>query len=405
MKFHTNHFTLSLISAAALTLTACGGGGGSTATAPASLTAAALTPVTTTVMDGLISNAQVCVDSNNDGICQTTETQGRTNAAGQVTLNVPTADLATVTLVAQIGLDATDADTGAVKTAYSMQTPAGKHSVISPLTTLVQTKIDADKAAGVNTSIETAETHIKSQMGLTATTVSVFDDYVAKRSSSDDHKKAGVFAATYVLSVQKSKEHDAQATASGTASTCPTSSTQLASANAETRTSSEKNDSSESHSSNEQSEQDEHAREDHIESNLLNNLEAIRQIAESDHSNKTSDDIKNLVPYVPACATTGTVTPTTPVTPVTPTVPTTPTTPAAPTASATAGKASYMSLCIACHTATPANNVSKILKGANASNTILSAISSNKGGMGYLSSSVNATVASNIAAYLATPGI
>lgn len=404
MTRHTHVFTLSLIAAAALTLTACGGGGGGTATAPASTTAAAVTPVTTTVMDGLISNAQVCVDSNNDGMCQTTETQGRTNAAGQVTLNVPTADLATAKLVAQIGLDATDADTGAVKTAYSLQTPAGKHSVISPLTTLVQTKIDADKAAGINTTIEAAETYLKSQMGLTATTVSVFDDYVAKRNRSDDHKKAGVFAATYVLSIQKSKERNAQETASGTAPTCPTTRTQLASANFETHTSSEKNDGDDSHSSNDRDEQDEHAREDRIENNLLSNLEAVRHAAESDHRDKTSDDIQNLVPYVSACATTptGTVTPTTPVTPA---APATPTTPATPSAQAIAGKASYMSLCAACHTANPANNVSKILKGANSSSAILSAISGNKGGMGYLSGSVNATVASDMAAYLATPGI
>jgi len=387
MKLHTHPFALSLIAAAALALTACGGGGGGTATAPANTTAAAFTPVTTTVMDGLISNAQVCVDSNNDGICQTTETQGRTNAAGQVTLDVPTANLATVTLVAQIGLDATDADTGAVKTAYTMQTPAGKHGVISPLTTLVRAKIDADKAAGINTTIEASETYIKSQMGLATTTVSVFDNYVAKRGSSEDHKKAGVFAATYVLSVQKSKERDAQETAAGTAPSCRT---ELTNANGETHTSGE------NHSDNEQ---DEHTRENHIESTLLSNLEAVRHAAESDHSDKSPDDIKNLVPYVSACATTttgtgtsGTVTPT-------------PTTPTAPTAQASAGKTSYMSLCAACHTSTPANNVSKILKGANSSNAILSAISGNKGGMGYLSGSVNATVASDIAAYLATPGI
>jgi hypothetical protein len=84
-------------------------------------------------MDGLIRNALVCVDSNKNGLCDVGETQAHTDANGQVTLEVPTAALATTRLIAVIGTDATDADTGAVKTGYSMTAPAGKLAVISPL--------------------------------------------------------------------------------------------------------------------------------------------------------------------------------------------------------------------------------------------------------------------------------
>jgi hypothetical protein len=51
----------------------------------------------------------------------------------------------------------------------------------------------------------------------------------------------------------------------------------------------------------------------------------------------------------------------------------------------------------------PALNISKVLNGANSPNTILNAISSNKGGMKVLS--ISTQQASDIAAYLATPNI
>jgi mono/diheme cytochrome c family protein len=56
-----------------------------------------------------------------------------------------------------------------------------------------------------------------------------------------------------------------------------------------------------------------------------------------------------------------------------------------------------------CHTATPVNNVSKVLKGANSPSTIQSAINANTGGMGFLKSTLSTQDVSDIAAYLATP--
>lgn len=100
MKISTSHFTSGLITAAVVTLTACGSGGGSGVGSPAT------TPVSTTVMDGLIKDALVCVDSNSNGVCDAGEIQGHTDANGKVTLDIPTADLATAKLVAMIGTDA-----------------------------------------------------------------------------------------------------------------------------------------------------------------------------------------------------------------------------------------------------------------------------------------------------------
>ena len=76
-----------------------------------------------------------------------------------------------------------------------------------------------------------------------------------------------------------------------------------------------------------------------------------------------------------------------------------------PAVSAVNGKTLYATNCAACHTSNPQTNVSKVLSGANAPNTILKAISSNAGGMGILKASIGATQAADLAAYLATPGI
>jgi hypothetical protein len=58
-----------------------------------------------------------------------------------------------------------------------------------------------------------------------------------------------------------------------------------------------------------------------------------------------------------------------------------------------------------CHGANPANNQANILKGANSASAITKAITGNTGGMGFLSGTIGATEASNLAAYLANPGI
>ncbi len=71
--------------------------------------------------------------------------------------------------------------------------------------------------------------------------------------------------------------------------------------------------------------------------------------------------------------------------------------------SAATGKTVYAAKCAMCHSAMPAQNFSQVLNGANSPNTILNAISSNKGGMKIIS--ISTQQASDIAAYLATPNI
>ncbi len=189
MKFCTSHFTVGLITAAALTLTACGGGGSNNATATA------VTKITPIVMDGLISNAVVCWDANNNDLCDTNEIQGITDSTGQATLSIPTSNVAGAKLLAVITAGvSSDADTGLVTTSYTLRAPAGQHTVINPLTDMAQAKITTDSTQ----TFEKAQTAVLSELGLN-NAVSIAENFIAKRSTDSNYQDASIVARTLVL--------------------------------------------------------------------------------------------------------------------------------------------------------------------------------------------------------------
>lgn len=361
MKISKSQFTLGLIAAAVISLTACGGGGSADITGNT-------TPVTTTVMDGLISNALVCVDSNNNGVCDPTETQGRTDANGKVTLDIPSAGVASAKLVAMVGTDATDMDfpTTHVPTAYVLRTPAGKHSVISPLTDMVQTKLDLDSTK----TFEAAQSEVKAQLGLD-TKVSVTDNFVAQRDGDASYKKASDRAREHVLEIQKSKDELSK----------------LSCANQEGDKS-----------------VDQRVREalasqpSSATADLENDSDVKAACNATSTPNTDCDEVKKtkIKPVITSCATpipTPTPTPTPAPTP----------TPTPTSTSAVNGKALYAAnSCGGCH-GTPPSSM-KVLNGANSPSTISSAIS----GIGQMNSYIGKFSTQNlsdIAAYLATPNI
>ncbi len=188
---------LVLTAAAALALQACGGDGDST-------TASTTTAVPVTVVDGAVRNAVVCLDKNANGVCDMGEPSGRTDASGNVTLQVDPADAGKYPILAIVGTDAVDADHGPVGVAYTMTAPADKSAVVSPLTTLVQTLIST---TGASSSV--AEAAVKAQTGLN---VSLFQDFT--KSTSADSQLAGTVARMVVVVTQK--QNAAVASAAGT---------------------------------------------------------------------------------------------------------------------------------------------------------------------------------------------
>jgi trimeric autotransporter adhesin len=130
---------IGAIGFAASALLACGGGGGSSSTTPVPTTAASFTAI-----DGLIKGAIVCIDANQNGLCDAGETQGTTDTSGAVTLNIPTADVGKYPILAVVPAGAVDADDPAnpITTGYTLKAPADNASVITPLTTLVQHQVE-----------------------------------------------------------------------------------------------------------------------------------------------------------------------------------------------------------------------------------------------------------------------
>ncbi len=196
MKLQLKRLSLALVNAALISVAGCGGGSDTVATTATTATTpdtpvtpvAPVTPVepvtpvtptappaptttnvTTTVIDGAIKNATVCMDKNSNGQCDADEVQGKTDAAGSATLAVPNADVGKFPLLALVGTDAMDADNGPVTVAYSMGAPADKTAIISPLTTLVQQTI----ASAGFTSTEAA----KAVQDSTGIATSLFDDF------------------------------------------------------------------------------------------------------------------------------------------------------------------------------------------------------------------------------------
>lgn len=89
---------------------------------------------------GYIQNARVCLDTNKNLLCDTSEPQTLTNAQGQYTLkNITVVDSQRYAVIAKITADAIVASTfSAIIKPYTLSSPIGYHQVISPLSTVTE---------------------------------------------------------------------------------------------------------------------------------------------------------------------------------------------------------------------------------------------------------------------------
>ena len=200
MDTKKNGLALAVVASLALVV-ACGGGsggggggttaggGGGTGGTPGTAT----TAVAVTVIDGALRNATVCLDKNLNGVCDTGEPSAKTDASGAASLQVDAADVGKYPVLAVVGTDAVDADNGPVTTAFVLKAPADKTSVVSPLTTLVQSQVEATGA-----STATAEATIKAQIGLD---VSLFQDFT--KSTTTEGGTLNAIARTLVITTQQ----------------------------------------------------------------------------------------------------------------------------------------------------------------------------------------------------------
>lgn len=159
------------VTAIAVLLAGCGGGSSTPANSLSGI-----------VADGYISGATACLDTNNNGVCDAGEPTGPvTDSSGKYTITgFATGQDKQYPVVIQVPATAVDSDTNtAVGTAFTLTAPAGA-SFVSPLTTLVQQKVEAGN------TVAAADASVLQLLGVAsgaASGVSALENYMALQTS------------------------------------------------------------------------------------------------------------------------------------------------------------------------------------------------------------------------------
>jgi uncharacterized repeat protein (TIGR04052 family) len=166
--------TLATSLIAAAVLTACGGGG---------TPAASTVSLSGVVADGYLTGAKVCLDKNDNSVCDAGEPFAMSIAGGKYTIDgLTAADIAAYPVVAEVPATATDTDLpGTVGKAFVLSTPKG-NTTITPLSSLVHQELLATPAL----SAASAAVKVQTAMAITANPLA---DYIAT-PDADAHLKA-----------------------------------------------------------------------------------------------------------------------------------------------------------------------------------------------------------------------
>jgi hypothetical protein len=148
MKTSLQPLALLMAAVAVLNLAGCGGSDDAPAAPPpVSPPPAPTGSISGVAFDGLLANATVCLDLNDNRDCDATEPKATTATDGTFKLTaLADADIAAhpVLVKATAGLT-TDGD-AAIASSFILASPAGMGATVSPFTTLVQSEIDGGRA-------------------------------------------------------------------------------------------------------------------------------------------------------------------------------------------------------------------------------------------------------------------
>lgn len=177
---------LTLLALAISSLAACGGGSSGSSGAKDSTNGVT---VSGRAADGYLVNARVCLDLNENLICDAGEPSDTTDENGAYELAATAEQKAQYSVVVEVIKDQTiDTDTDAVVTAsYTLTAPAGQ-SFVSPMTTLVNAAMRANAAL----TIEQAAEQVALSMSLPEST-DLLADYIAG-DDTNAHAAAQNFA-------------------------------------------------------------------------------------------------------------------------------------------------------------------------------------------------------------------
>lgn len=164
-----NTCALSALALAASTfLVACGGGGGDDAPAPTER------QVTGTVLDRGLNNATACLDLNDNRACDADEPSAMTSNGS---FTITTTQAADATVLVQASTTSTTSE-GPVVAPYVLTAPLGRHAVISPYTTLLQSEVDSGRSANLAQAEETLLSFLVGTAGQVGG-IQLYDNYQA----------------------------------------------------------------------------------------------------------------------------------------------------------------------------------------------------------------------------------
>lgn len=167
MRVTYNRIAMPLVLLTAGFLSGCGGGDDTTLST-------ATTSLSGMVADGYLVGAKVCLDKNNNDVCDADEPFALTNEKGLYNLNVSSTDAQNFPLIVEAGADTIDLDNNqTIGKVWHFKAINAQHGFISPLTTLVAQAMEMNPSLTPELAMEA----LQYELGMT---VSVTDDYIAK---------------------------------------------------------------------------------------------------------------------------------------------------------------------------------------------------------------------------------
>ena len=145
------------------------------------------TTISGVAVDGYLQGANVCLDKDGDQKCTAADSAvATTTADGGYSLVVDAGDAELYPVLVQViggtTIDSDDPNGEPVAKDSIMNAPAGKYSLVSPLTTLVQGKI----AGNSGLDADAAERLVIDDLGIDSdSNLSLFDDYVAEKQNTE----------------------------------------------------------------------------------------------------------------------------------------------------------------------------------------------------------------------------
>ncbi len=175
----------AMFATATMALTGCIGGSSSSGT-----TSSSGVTLSGAVADGYLGNATVCLDINQNKVCDPSEPSSKTvdDGTGSYSLNATQAQIDSAPILVIVTTSTTDTDLGGgtVSRAYTLSAPAGKSEFISPISTMIQAKIELNPTM----TPEQAQISVKGDLGLTnPDSVDLYKDFIKEgETGNDDYK-------------------------------------------------------------------------------------------------------------------------------------------------------------------------------------------------------------------------